>query len=503
MHQLKHINSYSNFVIEQKMGPRPAEVMHRAQFTSDFRYCLIEGRLYSTETGEVISLNEEWTLSDTLHAGADLLSAGLDIAFPGSGAIVDTLNTISYIIEAQFQDSEEKKNNLYLMAAITFAFVAIPGPIQAVAITLKNAVKSGGKIVGKAALGALKIVGSMLDTLLLKLPSAVSKALASPLASKVVGKWGTKISGFISKFTSKVKPLFEKLMATSSKEAEKTAAKAGEKATVKAGTKLGLTAITTSAKAAITKFASKMPQISISKLPMAFKKFGLSPGLQYRYLSASGKNAGKVTTVIFKGTTADGKAIAKFANGGTLTVPAETFLRNSIIEPWFRKGAGVMVPIFVKRLADSLLNDGSSIDYTKLESMADLDPATASAASLAYLEQEVASYEGETNNYTVNSNVTIFQQALTALGFPTKPDGKFGPLTQAAVTKYQDQVLSKTTDSKSKDAITASRGKLNRLTAGLLYKDIAAKINAGAPDAATLTPISQSLQTIVNKPEQA
>ena len=101
---------------------RPLEKLKQCKFTPDGKYVVYEGKAYNTTNGEEVPINESWTLSDILHTGADVLSMGLDFVIPGSGAVVDTLNALSYIIEAQFKSNEEK-DSLDLMAAITLAFV--------------------------------------------------------------------------------------------------------------------------------------------------------------------------------------------------------------------------------------------------------------------------------------------------------------------------------------------------------------------------------------------
>jgi hypothetical protein len=182
---------------------RPLQKLMECKFTSDGKYVIYEGKAYYTETGEETLLNEAWSLSDILHVGADVLSAGLDFVIPGSGAVVDVLNAVSYIIEAQFK-GEEEKDSLYLMAAITFAFVVIPGPLQAISVPLKRAVKTGVGMTSKVVVKGLGIIGKSLGVILGAIPNLISKALKSPLAKNILGKFGTKISGFVSKFTSRV-----------------------------------------------------------------------------------------------------------------------------------------------------------------------------------------------------------------------------------------------------------------------------------------------------------
>jgi hypothetical protein len=188
----------------------PLQKLMECRFTSDGKYVVYEGNVYLTETGELTLLNEDWSLSDILHTGADLLSVGMDFVIPGSGAVIDVLNAISYIIEAQFKN-EKEKDSLYIMAAITFAFVILPGPLQAISVPLKRAVKTGAGMASKVVVEGLKIIGGSLNTLLMGIPKIVNDALKSPLAKNILGSWGGKISGFINKFTSRIKPILEKI----------------------------------------------------------------------------------------------------------------------------------------------------------------------------------------------------------------------------------------------------------------------------------------------------
>jgi hypothetical protein len=200
----------------------PLKKLKQCKFTLDGKYVVYEGKAYNVINGNEVPINEEWSLSDILHTGADVLSAGLDFVIPGSGAVVDVLNALSYVIEAQFKSAEEK-DSLYLMAAITFAFVILPGPLQAIAVPLKRAVKTGAGFASKAVVKGLKIIGGILDTLLLEIPSKINAALKSPLAKNILGSYQGKISGFITAFTTRIKSLLSKLTGKTGKEgAEKS-----------------------------------------------------------------------------------------------------------------------------------------------------------------------------------------------------------------------------------------------------------------------------------------
>jgi hypothetical protein len=426
---------------------RPLEKLMECKFTSDGKYVVYEGKAYYVDTGEETLLNESWSLSDILHAGADVLSAGLDFVIPGSGAVVDVLNAISYIIEAQFKGDEEK-DSLYLMAAITFAFVILPGPLQAISIPLKRAVKTGVGLTSKVVVKGLGIIGKSLKFILGAIPNLIGKALKSPLAKRILGKFGTKISGYVSKFSTRVTALLSKIT---------------PKATIMTGMRAG-------GKKALTSFLSKMPKIK--KGSFFLRRMGFVKGKPYRYIGPSGK---AMTGTIEEITDTGVKVLFKGGNRTwTTSVPVETFVKGAIGAPWMRRGYSVVVPLFIKRLSDVVLDDGS-IDYNALDKMEDLNPDETSKESLDFMAEEVAGYEGESGQYTENSNVAKFQNALIKLGY-TLPkfgaDGKFGPETQSQLTKFQEE-----------NELTSSVGKMDRYTAKKMAEILKSK---NIPDSETL-----------------
>lgn len=588
---------------------RPLQKLMECLFTPDGKYVVYEGNAYHTETGEQVPLNEGWSLSDILHAGADVLSAGLDFVIPGTGAVIDVLNALSYIIEAQFKSGKEK-DSLYLMAAITFAFVILPGPLQAVAVPLKRAVKTGVGMASKIVVKGLQIIGGSLKTILTAIPKWINKALKSPLAKNILGKFGQKISSFVNSFVARVKPLLETITSKVGKKSSKTLGKkatkevggsilqkqftikncenmrlcntkailksfsdklptnikfnpskvkvlqksniagrevaevqlengskvlfykssganvgttgkqAGEwfaipgfakdgwfiktsesvaltkggnkyatsmakhlekngleglgtntvKNVSKSGAKLGAkTSLRATGKKALSTFFSKLPKIK--RGTFFLRRMGFAPGKAYRYVGPSGK---AMTGTIQKMTDNGVEILFKRGNRTwTTAVPVETFVKNAVGAPWMRRGSSVLVPLFIKRFSDVILDDGS-IDYAALEKMPDLDPNVTSKESLDYMSEEVASYEGGTGEYTTNNVATTFQNALMALGYSLPrfgADGKFGPETQEALKKFQQD-----------NNLASSLGKMDRYTARKMSELLKSKNIADSGD---------------------
>ncbi len=442
----RHILKLYNLLIEDT---RPLQKLRECKISSDGRYIVYDNQVYLTSTGELAPISEAWSLSDILHTGADLVSMGMDFVIPGSGAVIDVLNALSYIIEAQFVDPE-KKDSLYIMAAITFGFVILPGPLQAVAVPLKRAVKTGVGLASKTVVAGLKIIGKSLDVLLVKIPEYIGQALKSKMGKRLLGKWGDRLSGFISGFTSRIKTILRSIGSAP------TATRAG----TQTATRKLLQTLSKAQPQFLKNFMSKLPKINKGK--MVLRKLGFAQGRSYRYVGKSGK----ASTATIVGIT-DSTVRISFKTGSKVaesTVPINTFISRAVGAPWIRRGAGVTVPFFIKRFADCLTSDGS-VDEAALEKLSDINPDVTSEESLNYLREEVASYEGETGQYTENENAQLFQEALKKLEYdlgnfgPNKDgiDGKFGPKTKSALEKFQ-----------TKNGLEDSLGKMDRITANTL-----------------------------------
>jgi len=385
---MKHIQAYDAFVLESIGGTeyRPLAKILECKFTPDLKHLMLDGIFYSSETGEMVPLNEWWSLSDILHAGADVLSAVVDFVIPGSGAIVDTLNALSYVIEAQFVD-EEKRGMLYLMAAITFAFVILPGPLQAVSIPLKRFIKSGAKAASPLIKKALGIVASILPKILRDLPNLINSALKSKLAGAILGKYAGKIGAAVKQFGASVLKTFNKVMGLPD-----MAKTAGKIAAVKVAVK---TVLDSAAVSMLKKFFSSKVKVKLAKetSEKALKKLGFVPGKAYRYINKSGKGV----TAKIVGSGVDGKTLlVKFGNKAGLSptsVPVSTFVRQTIGAPWGRRGYTVAAPLLVKQFA-SMMNSAGEIDPALIEQIPPLDPELVSKETMAYYLDEVPEYDG-------------------------------------------------------------------------------------------------------------
>jgi hypothetical protein len=440
------------------------EKLSTCKFSSDLKYVMFEDNVYNIIDGKRVILSEDWSFSDIAHTATDLISAGADFIVPGSGAVIDVVHGLSYIIEAQFK-SEEEKDSYYLMAAITFAFAVLPGPLQAVAPALKSFIKGTTKVITKPVAMALRVVGRILEEVLAKIPAYIGKAVDSPLGKRLLGKYAPKVSSFFANFSARIRKIFSKLIPD---------AAAGTKAVAKTTGKAGKQQLAKSKKDAFYSFIRMAKPIA--NPTKVLKKLGFVTGKTYRYV---GKN-GKATTAKIIGISENGVQVA-FAKGQKMMVPAETFVKNAVGAPWGRKGYTVLVPLFIKRFADMLTSNGD-IDQSVLDKFEDLDPNVTSAESLDFLQEEVASYEGGTGQYTVNNNVSTIQNGLISLGYKLPrfgADGKFGNETKKTLEKFQNE-----------NGLSSSLGKMDRATAKKMAELLKSKNVEGTED------LQQSLMAI-------
>ena len=452
------------------------ETISQSKISEDGKYLLFEDTLYYTETGEVVPLTEAWTLSDTLHTIGDVASAGMDFVIPGSGAIIDTLNGLSYIIEAQFKDDRGDRMGLYVMAAITFAFVLAPGPLQAAIVPLKRFVKTGKGAASPMVKKGVNLVYKSLNVVLAGLPSIIRRVLkGTGLGRRFVKKFGQEnLDKLLKHVPKELKEALEHTLGITTK-----TAKGASRATVKGGVKAGLKTMSKISMQSMKKFFTNLPKIA--RGAYVLRKFGFNVGKEYAYTTL-GK--GNVRIVKILGGSGDNVVVQFFGKdgvkqGGRTAIGINNFLKGTVNNPWVYKGLREVAPLFIRSFARFILPDGSGLDYEAMAQVPDLDPDQTSMESLAYLREELdVQYQGDTGAYTVNNTVQAFQNALVLLGYPLPQagaDGKFGPETQTALKRFQADTHEEPT------------GKMNRSTAEVLAQELRR----------TSTPNSEELQQIL------
>jgi hypothetical protein len=423
----------------------PLQMLAECKFTSDGKFVIYEGIGYSCETGDQVPINEAWTLSDTLHTIGDLASAASDFIVPGSGAIIDGVNALSYFIEAMATKDPEKKKSLLIMGGITLAFVLIPGPLQAVSTPLKQFVKTGKMVKNAAVANGIKIVGKSMAGIMNAVPALVKKILNSKLGQRVLGKYGAYLTRYIDDIMKGVKATFDNFATQTGKVGVKAAAKETlDKLSIRA----------------LLGFSKNAGKVAVKNGTKVLRKAGFAVGRSYRYMGPKG-----MTTVVIK--EISDNAVIITGKFGQAAPSIGTFLNQAIGAPWLRRGKSVYVPLFIKRFTNMLLPEGNGINEAALDQMPDADPDVTSQESLGFTNEEVAAYQGTQGTYTVNNMVSSFQKALMALGYNLPRfgvDGKFGPETQEQLKSFQRDYQ-----------LESSSGKMDRATAKMLAQALVDK----------------------------
>jgi hypothetical protein len=402
----------------------PLNELRSSLITNDGKYIISEGIVYSTLTGERV-LNEDWSLSDILHTAADFASVGFDFIVPGSGAIIDSVNAMSYFIEAYFTKDTEKQRTLIIMGMITAAFIVIPGALQAVAPILKSAVKTGKGLTSTVVVGGLRIIGASLGYILRAIPNLFRRVIQTSLGKRMLGKYSNRFYRLFSRLESLIRKTFGKFG-----DVGKPLLKQGTESAAKVTVSKGLVG---SAKLLL----SRLPSLSIKRPSWVLRKLGFVKGGTYHHIIKDERIAYKILDI-----GSDGKI--KIQRVGPISQELEvhmsTWIQNVIGAPWLRRGWSTLIPLFVKRFSDMITSSGG-IDESLLEQYPDLDPSLVSQQTAEFTE-EVASYEGDSGKYSQQNSVMVAQNALMNLGYPLTRfgvDGRFGPETRDALTKFQNE----------------------------------------------------------------
>lgn len=457
------------------------------RFTPDHKFVMFEEKLYSTETGELHPLLlEKWSVSDILHTVGDVASMGMDFIIPGSGAVVDGINGASYIIEALLTKDPSEKKKLFIMAAVTFAFVIIPGPLQSVAIPMKRFIKYGAKkALNKSVASGLKIIFKSLGKILAGIPKIIQKAVDSPLGRKTLGKMGPKLSKRMGTVTKNMEKSFEDLMdnvkkaeGKGPKDADFRKAEADKIYDKKVTDKKGGIV-----RKNVRRGAKILRRLGIKKLDnilkvgvpegrltgKALRKLGFGIGGKYKYV-VPGTN--KVIAVkILKHTTSDGTGVLcrNIKTGVEFSATNGSFIFNAVAAPWVRRGKGRYVPFFIKRLTDILTPEGT-FDEEALNSLPDLTVSQTSKESMEYLHEDVSMVDGVQTKKVVRTTsniITLFQNGLISLGYNLPrfgADGQHGSETEKALRQFQSDAN-----------LNVSDGRMDRLTAQKMAFELKAR----------------------------
>lgn len=446
------------------------------------KYLKVENKVYYTHNGDLVSnvLSERLLAEERGWAGY-ILDWGQTIAsvasafIPGSGILVESVNSLIYFIRGLSTSDEERRDILFLNGCISAAF-AVAGPIvQAFGAPLKLAL-TNIKAVPKAILTkALLLFKGVLSKVSGRILAAVGKLKNSAFAVRILGKKGlanieanmvnikngadrailniTKGQGFkaskgvISGAARELNPIDIKLMGGmySAINAGNSTARIGRAAVLTPSVPL-----TTTFKVIKSNAAKNAIVFTEAQALQFIKKSGITVGKTYPISTAGFTGAAKLESLV------GGKAVFTVAtkSGGKETINiALTALPNSMIKTFksTRAAKGKLAILIFNMFGGSLINfktpDESQVT-ADLKNINDEIPSDESsrewleAAGMSVEDVGVADYEGDSQNYTVKNEVSAVQTALQdVLGISvgsTGIDGKYGPATKEAIQQALD-----------------------------------------------------------------
>lgn len=167
-------------------------------------------------------INEDWSLSDVLHTIGDVVSAASDCVWPGSGAVVDIIQAITYFIEASAAKDYIESTSASIGGIVSLASLALVGPMQALAIEAKGLLKLVKEGVQKGATKAQISAGKTASTKLVKFLQGIVSS-ASSISTKIVdlvknasesklGSWIISKFGTLDKFVIWVNKFFKETL---------------------------------------------------------------------------------------------------------------------------------------------------------------------------------------------------------------------------------------------------------------------------------------------------
>jgi hypothetical protein len=161
----------------------------------------------------------EGVISDWLHNAADFVSIAADIVAPGSGAVIDIIQAISYFLEGAAEEDLSAAASAVLSGLVTLGSLALVGPMQVLATKMKGYISTvrDGIIKGAsstaisaartASVEVVKFLKGILDNAI-TIGATVSDLVKNAAESKL-GNWIISKFGSTSKFTTWIADFFK------------------------------------------------------------------------------------------------------------------------------------------------------------------------------------------------------------------------------------------------------------------------------------------------------
>jgi hypothetical protein len=171
------------------------------------------------QESEKMYLGLDRTASDILHTIGDVVSAASDCVWPGSGAVVDIIQAITYFLESANTENYVESASSAIAGIVSVASLALVGPMQAIATEAKGLLKIVKEGVSKGAskvqISAAKAASTKLVKFLQGLVSSASSisakivSLVKDAAETKLGSWVIQKFGTTESFTSWINKFFK------------------------------------------------------------------------------------------------------------------------------------------------------------------------------------------------------------------------------------------------------------------------------------------------------
>jgi hypothetical protein len=468
-------------------------------------FILFENKIYDIKNKKIVKTNNVltesivWKNISVINEGwswwgnlaQNLVSVGsvfANAAFPGSGLAIEIANGLVYLLRGYFSENDpELQNTLYLNGAITIGFSLIGvGFGGGVSVGLK-AIIGSGKVAAPVVAKALLWLSGKMGYLFGRLTNYLSRGLSDRIL-RLIARFipavkpsaGLRGKAATQDIIAKCTTILNKIQTRLTNHINKLVGKAA--VTKLAGKKGFDTFFTTAAKGAV-KIKPNEATALLTKLGFVSGKVLKGGKYTIQSVAANGK-----VTILAKG------AKTPF------TMTAQNFLEKILLTKTFKDYVALVFKnpstytLAYKFLSGFKFSDNGSIESVDIANMPNIDIATQLSAE--DLDLEVAGYEGETGQYTVNNQVTAVQTALQSLGKDLGAagvDGKYGPITKAAINSVEADIEAAETTG----AITVKT--VNNIVAALVKANKIEEAKELVQNGITDTAIKAKLEKILSK----
>ena len=378
--------------------------------------------------------------------GQNLISVGSVVAnvfVPGSGLAIEVTNALIYMLRAYYTKNDSDLQNALLLNGVITAGFAIYGAGfgGGASVALKAMISSGKLAAGLAAKGLVFILGKIglvfkwiLNFFTFGASNWVLRQIARfvPALKPPKGLKGAEARKYITQQLGKPLDAIQKRLTDYINKLLK--------------------------KAAISNLAGKEGfEAFFNEAAKKGTALSIAQGKAAELLAKMNYTAGKAVTIngvkgTIKSIGADGTIFytVKGATKGSM-ISATVFLEGVLQTKTFKDyvklvfGNPSTQALGARFLSGFKFGSNGNIENVDVEKMPKVDIADKIAAENISVDMgaEVAGYEGDTQEYTVKNEVSAIQTALASLGKDlgsTGVDGKYGPITKAAINSVEEEL---------------------------------------------------------------